>query len=462
MPKYLPVILLLLLFYSIGVMAIAITNSNTTDSLLKIGNSIYRRSPDSAHSTAQRLKAEAREQNDTYFLGESYFLDGKTYRRVEKNYDDALVQYYNALQYFRKIGHTKGMAKTLREIGLCHYDSYNYRYALDYYMNELPYRLKLNNPRLDAETYNNIGLALYRLNSYDSAIIYFERSIALKESLNLYVELMNSYISIGTCYHKQKNYEAADKFYKQSLQLAKEHNNPYFESLSISDIGVIYYAQGNIEKAENYFRKAISYKEFFTDKSKLIQTYRNLGELYFERKDYTMAIEYYQMGVNLNPEETDKIALIEAYEELISHYEKLGNYKKEISRLQSDLLKVTVPIAKKFNWYEKQHKSYLATKIKDDFEKNQLKQANIAYLKDVHWLGIAAVILLTCVIIVSYFVHIYRKRKISQRALIVDLMEKDFVLHHLRTYHNFDVRVIVDEIKRMRHIELKSFPLPKY
>ncbi len=122
--KYVLLCSMVVTFYSSSLIAKRTTKNYKQ--LVKAGNEIYLNMPDSAEKIAAFIKTHAFQQKNYKNLAEGYYLQAKISRRVHKQYDSALIQYYQAVDYFNKAGDNSGMAKGLHGIGLCYKKTYNY------------------------------------------------------------------------------------------------------------------------------------------------------------------------------------------------------------------------------------------------------------------------------------------------------------------------------------------------
>ncbi|MFY0689131.1 MAG: tetratricopeptide repeat protein [Cyclobacteriaceae bacterium] len=406
--------------------------------LIEVGNTLYKENPDSAHRIASQVKRLARSTKDYNALAEAYHLDGKTYRRVDRKGDSALVCHYNAINYFNRTDNNKGKAKTYFALGMCNFNSYSYEIAVEHFLTELTYRVEIGDKSRIAKCYFNIGLA-HTLNfNYDSALVYLKQAASINTEINKPQVLAECYLTIGNCYHNKEEFATALDYYDRSYKLASEIADNYTLARVNMNRGSVYLEEGNFESAIEHYEKSLTYTELQENKSSLIHVYHDLGELYFKTQDYKKSLTYLELAVKIGPSEYDAAILSECYELLVNLHIEMKNFESLaiVSKTSSAYNK---SMAKKYERNRIQYEKFQTERIEINYAHQTLEaqnNTNLAYLKG----AIAAIASLGMILlIVGFILRRSHQMKKAQGVIIRDLKEKDRFLQVIKNELKVDI-----------------------
>jgi len=167
--------------------------------------------------------------------------------------------------------------------------------------------------------YNNLGAAYKDSKQYDIAIKNFKKATELNPG---YAE---AYFNLGTTFKNINQYQEAYKAYVKSIELKPDYIEAY------NNLGLLYKELKKYEEAIINFNKAIELNP------KSIESYQYRADTYLLKAEYLLSIKDYYKLQELEPENKY------VYESSIFFIKNLicdwGNYKKNIQKLEENLLK---------------------------------------------------------------------------------------------------------------------------
>jgi tetratricopeptide (TPR) repeat protein len=135
------------------------------------------------------------------------------------NPDTSFILYNQALYLAEKIQWNKGIAGSLRNLGVYYYLISDGPRALDYYTRALKIEEELGNKNGIARTLNNIGLVYNDQGEYPKALDYYLRTLKIDEELGDKSGMAATMGNIGNIYEKQSDYPRALEYYFKSLDI---------------------------------------------------------------------------------------------------------------------------------------------------------------------------------------------------------------------------------------------------
>ncbi|MCH8317951.1 MAG: tetratricopeptide repeat protein [Bacteroidetes bacterium] len=222
-----------------------------------------------------------------------------------------------ALALSKKVGFKKGIARSLKNIGIFYYTQGNYDKAIDHYLRSLKIYEKLDDKKSIASSLNNIGIVYWQQGNYDKAMDHYLRSLRMYEELGDKKGIANSLNNIGGVYYEQGNYDKAIDHYLRSLKIYEELGDKQGIAISLNNIGEVYREQGKYEMAMEYANRSLSIAQEIGLKELIKNAYETLSTIYAKQKRFQRAYEYYQLYSEvkdsiLNKESSKQIAEMEA------------------------------------------------------------------------------------------------------------------------------------------------------
>lgn len=219
----------------------------------------------------------------------------------QSDYPLAIKYYDNALQNFEKAGDKNGMASIYNNLGSIYENQAKYDRAIKKYLEALKIFEALDNKQYQSVAYTNIGVIHYRQGDFEKGISYLEKSLRLKEETNdkrgsgiVLMNLSSFYIGLaeqqGSHEDQQKYYQKAVDLLKKSLQIRKDLEDVYGISLCYNSLGEIYSRAGDYTTALNYLRKSLQISQSIGNKRGEVFSLHNMSKMLYEQSRYRESI----------------------------------------------------------------------------------------------------------------------------------------------------------------------------
>ncbi len=157
-----------------------------------------------------------------------------------------------------------------------------------------------------AESLRFIGIAHYAVGSYDKALDNYHRAAELSEQLDLKGSLASNYNNIAVIHDIRGDNEAALDYYNKSLAINRERNNAQGIAYNLINTGLIYHNLGRISQALDTQMEALKIVEDLGDKSGMALALNNIGSIYNELGRIDDAIEKHRESLSLREEINDR------------------------------------------------------------------------------------------------------------------------------------------------------------
>jgi len=281
--------------------------------------------------------------------------------RKEGNFQQAIDEFMEALDFTRKMGNKEWEAKCLIDLGILYWNigeleesSEKYKKAMSI-AKELNSKNKLEHCRTGLEIYRlfkegrkfrslgksqksieslkqaadlarkrrskehevkclrHLSITFWELKNFQDFFLLNREALTIAQSLNHKREEGICLNHIGIFYERSGNYSKALKFYEESLSIAKAIKNKGNESACLNNIGIVYQEIGNYDKALKYLIKALTIEKQLGncfDISLLLNnigiTLRYKGSISGDKEHFDKALDYLYDCVKLVKECRDK------------------------------------------------------------------------------------------------------------------------------------------------------------
>jgi CHAT domain-containing protein/Tfp pilus assembly protein PilF len=252
-------------------------------------------------------------------------------------YGQALIIYRLALQIAEQLGDQRGVAITLRNIGIVYRSQGDYMQALEYYRKSLKLAEKVGDRSLIAPALNNIGVVHALQGDYAQALEYYQKSLKLREEIGDKAALAPALNNIGNIFNAQGNYAQALEYYRKSLKLVEEIGDKGAIATTLGNIGSIYNSQSNYTQALEFYQRSLKLLEELGNKAGIANTLNNIGAVNYVQGDYTQALEYYRKSLKLAEEIGDKSLIATALDNVGIVYRSEGEYTLALEFYQKSL-----------------------------------------------------------------------------------------------------------------------------
>jgi class 3 adenylate cyclase len=251
-----------------------------------------------------------------------------------------------SLKYARKanelanqLNYKKGMAYSLKNIGLVQYYQGDYLNVLDSWTQSLKQFESIHDTLGIANLVNNLGAIYYSQGSNVKALDYYLRSLNISNKLKDPLRISSSLLNIGGLYAEMLNFDKALEYYNKFNDYRSELNDPQLTNGYLMGVGEVYFEKGLYDEALNYYQEALSSNQIITLRAdNLIK----LGLVEFKKEKKEKAIEYlneaYLIAKNNNQQSLVVQALIALasvhrennFEKALTSYKEAESLAKEI------------------------------------------------------------------------------------------------------------------------------------
>ena len=321
--------------------------------------------------------------NDESKIGWTLFNEGEILDK-QKNYQEAINVYKEALDIFFKAGDTLGIAYCYNNIGSRYYNLDEYNNSMEYYHKAIEIKRKLveTNPSSTlylslARSVQGLGDNNYFLGNYDKALKYYEETQKLNELSNsvtgkdaniaLYYWLGKVNENLGNktealrYYNLQYEYylakgdlgEQADvldniafntdnkkesnEIYQKAYEIKIALGNKDDAGFSMSNVAQTYWTLGEYEKAIEAHKLALALRQEAGNKTGQAYSLSKLAGLYKDSGDPLKAIEMYNKALAIYQELGEKREIAEVYADIAETYENVKDYGKAIQNYKKSI-----------------------------------------------------------------------------------------------------------------------------
>jgi tetratricopeptide (TPR) repeat protein len=260
---------------------------------------------ESAFEIAEKGLLSARDIGDQDLQAEFLVKVGDVYE-VRFEYDDALKQYFNAIEIVEKTDNHRFLAGIYTKIGGCFYHNSENSEALKYILKSRELNQKINNEWGEMNDLNYLGILASASGEWDKALNYYSLALRISEKLGCLYNRSKSLANIGRIYYNREDYDACLPFYRNALKISELLGilTDHFQDLD--NIGMTLYKRNEWSTALPYFQKALTIAEtigeddpayIYYDQSKThLLTY--IAECYEQLGDFLLAYDtFYEILV---------------------------------------------------------------------------------------------------------------------------------------------------------------------
>lgn len=314
-------------------------------------NATYFISPTKSLMYLNQLQ-ELSEQLDSKYWKAKY-LYGKSIMLIDqKLYGEAIGLSFKSATMFRELGKNQETADNLYNIGKMYSAAHEWDNSLFYFSETLQLYMKEGSPEFLPYTYLAIGRCHVKRGAYDKGYDAYIKAIEIFENRHD-VEMLNwSYNLLGILMFEKGDFEQAKKYYHKSISLNNLHDLEKKVATASNNIGEVFLEENRLDEARYWLNKALGLKKEFNDPERMLHTRILLSKLYQKKQLYDSTI------INLTPS-IEKLSSLNGYDE----------------NLLEALTIITTAYQNTDDAYKKAH-------VNDIIRFSQMKDEQIAYLKD--------------------------------------------------------------------------------
>lgn len=273
---------------------------------------------DSALHYFFRARAKANELEQYNHLGNSCNNIGVTYWSIG-NYKDALINFFQALDYYA-LGQNEGShANTLNNIGLIYADLENHNKAHQYYRDAYDVYKSQNDSIKMGAALTNIGTSYIHREQPDSALHYLEMSRVLKERTNDKYGLCISLEGLGNAWIAKSAYGKARELFLRGKQISDDIGFDYGKASAYLGLARVHLEKAENEQALESAKKAIQISDDTGSIKMEYQAHNIISEIYEQTGLHDKALDHYRQYNELKNESLDKNRLHQVYDLEMQH-----------------------------------------------------------------------------------------------------------------------------------------------
>lgn len=265
-------------------------------------------------------------KNNDLRKAQAYYCRGRVLMTLSQ-YDQAIVSLLKAEDFARNTTDYNLQARISNQLGDLYRGNSLYDKSLNYYQKANSYYIQDGYLKGIAYTLRDIGIAYEYLGQLDSSYLYLNQSLDMAKENDWIVLKRHVYKCLGNVYESMSLYPEAIKYIYSSMEITQ--NNDHLFSLFYS-LGDLYGKMGQIDSALFYLNKSAGSSDLYTK----CQSYRESSLLSYQRKDYKTAFELNEQYMFFR-DSLEQIYQSEKIAEIGDRY----NYQKAINEKNQLLLR---------------------------------------------------------------------------------------------------------------------------
>jgi AraC-like DNA-binding protein len=248
-----------------------------------------------------------------------------------------------ALSISRKLGYTKGVADSYREIARFFWSQTDYHKTIDFALLAMKEYEKCNNQQGIAYCYGTIGLSYAQANNYDKSVESHNRALKLNREIGYAWGIARDLNNLGYTYELQGRNKEALAYYDSALKSRMESGKRQDIMMPLNNVGGMHMTLGNFQLAEQYFLQSLAIAREMNNKNMIALVNQNLGRIGMNTKRYDDAHRYLAQALMIGKEIGDKKRLEGVYESLRDlellqeNYEAAFRYQQSFQEIRDTL-----------------------------------------------------------------------------------------------------------------------------
>lgn len=254
---------------------------------------------------------------------------------LKGSYPDSLLIYATrAIEASQKINYQKGIAQSLTNFGVYHYQKSNHGQAIDYYLQakEIYKREKLYNK--SASTSNNIGLIYFREQDFEKALEYHQEAIDLSDENESLSNIANYKLNKALAINRVKSFEDALPIYYEAIRDLEKTEEFAYISNAYLNLGNQFGANGKLDSVKKYFDKGLLAAEKTTDFEALSFAYTSQIKYYVVTENPFAALEFGEKSLSNALTSGSIYNISDAYHTVAALQEDTGDLKGALGNLK--------------------------------------------------------------------------------------------------------------------------------
>ncbi|MBT6113254.1 MAG: tetratricopeptide repeat protein [Candidatus Marinimicrobia bacterium] len=238
-----------------------------------------------------RSLKRSRQLEDNTNIAESLRKQGALLRR-QRQYEDALIKFDEALSIFKVMNDKSSMAKAMNSIAILYYKTQRLDEALEYWLQAFSIAKEFDDKLKISKYVNNIGIWYWKDFDYSKAIDYYEQSLAIKEELGDTRNYGKTLNNLGEVYYDMGDFTSAIDHFNQSIAIKDTLGDQLGLNSTLFNLGEAQIYNSNYDDALPNFRRALSIANTLEDKHQISERNKGIGIVHYNLAAYDSASHY--------------------------------------------------------------------------------------------------------------------------------------------------------------------------
>ena len=240
--------------------------------------------------------------------------------------DDSRQKYLEALEIYKRLGHTKGIVKENIRLGVVENRKGNYDQASAYFLQALKVSEKSRDKAGIMESYITLGEVNANRKLHDKAIEYLQKAEKISLELPFSSLKLNLYSDLGTSFSAKGDFEKAIFYFQKGIS---QSDTPQMMGLHISlfnGLAEVYAKSGDVDKAIALHLAALEKSRKINNLIREFNSLMGLARSYAV-KDAKKALFYLEQALQLARNKKSNKQLLEVLTSIASLQANQANYK---------------------------------------------------------------------------------------------------------------------------------------
>jgi tetratricopeptide (TPR) repeat protein len=248
-----------------------------------------------------------------------------------------------ALHIARDIRYDKGLAESLKILGLNHFIRSEYTLAAQYSYQSLNLYEKLEDKAGQAKVLNNLSMVLSAQKDVEQAYKLTLRSLSLKREEGDSLGVANSLLLVADYYSAKQDFRKAETMCRQALKLYETLRNDWGISHVYLSLGNVYHAQQNFPMAIRFYKDGVQYARLSDDNMQVTALSERLARLFMDKQMFDSAYHYLHGTLAYARAKNSRSHLLNSMQLLTIYFEKTGRldsalyYMRQASTIEHEI-----------------------------------------------------------------------------------------------------------------------------
>ncbi len=218
---------------------------------------------------------------------------------AQGDYVGARALYEESLTDYRQLGHRRGVAASLLNLGSIAYYQSDYARARSLYGESLTVYRQMKDQEGIANVLNNLGSVALDQGDYAGAQGFLEESLTVYRQLGNQGGFAASLLSLGNVASYQGDYAKTRTLYRESLAVYRQLEDPQGIANALNNLGEVTSNQKDYAGARDSLEESLTTYRQLGNQMGVAASLNNLGSVACYQRDYAKARDLYQESLSI-------------------------------------------------------------------------------------------------------------------------------------------------------------------